>query len=347
MLTGGKSWADIGIKSGFAWNLGGYSIKFMEEKCAAGCDRVKSYDCAYNTTNPHNCVIMANKANAAIKRFNSKATYDAWMEKWDVGCKQLPAIFKTFKDDCAIATGNVSKGCDDAATNKAICDNMLTGGKSWADIGIKSGFAWNLGGYSIKFMEEKCAAGCDTVKSYDCAYNTTNPKKPPPVAVADMSIVLGGYTKASFGAAAQANFKKGVATAVKISADKVTIYAVNEVPLPTRHLLAKEMGINVDFQVEAATTDAANKVGADLKKVAESGALVTTLKAAGLDKTTSTKVTALNVMTKDKAKEKVKKAAAASSAILVDKQDSPAAAASPTVAVLLAAIVAFCGMMFA
>jgi len=176
------------------------------------------------------------------------------------------------------------------------------------------------------------------------------PPMPPPAEpqVADISIVLGGYTKDTFDAAAQTAFKKGIAAASdKITEDKVKIISVDTIPLSGstgRHLAqaAQEMGINVDFQVEAESTSVAEALGMELKKSAESGDLVKTLKTAGLTKTTSTKLTALNVMSPAKAKEKETKAKTPPSS--TPTPTSPAAKSFAGVSMIAAALIALLAM---
>jgi len=161
-----------------------------------------------------------------------------------------------------------------------------------------------------------------------CANKTTvyaplppppSPPSPPPAppAVADMSMMLGGYTAATFDDKAKTAFKTGVAKSAGVEASAVEIIAVEDIDDHAGHdhkrrLLASHMAgeINIDFQVTAANKAAAEKIGMDLKAAGESGVLVTALKSAGLDKTTSTKLTKLKTMSPTAAKaeaDKIKK----------------------------------------
>ena len=116
---------------------------------------------------------------------------------------------------------------------------------------------------------------------------------------------------------AKTAFKTGVAKSAGVEASAVEIIAVEDIDDHAGHdhkrrLLASHMAgeINIDFQVTAANKAAAEKIGMDLKAAGESGVLVTALKSAGLDKTTSTKLTKLKTMSPTAAKaeaDKIKK----------------------------------------
>ncbi len=108
---------------------------------------------------------------------------------------------------------------------------------------------------------------------------------------------LGGYTQASFNDAAQGAFIGGIAAAVGVVEDDVSITSIVEYTVGAGGRRLLEVGVNVGYSVAAADATAAAALSAAITTAtANPTAFVATLRTAGLTSVTSAEVTAAPVV---------------------------------------------------